>query len=66
MMSKKKEGVAPGSRKAQCSSIGQYQNRGVGKGRWGNREGRGLMGLLRSRESEKANSFEMKIKNILN
>ena len=30
MMSKKKEGVAPGSGKAQFISAGQYQNREVG------------------------------------
>ena len=34
MMSKKKEGMAPGSGKAQCSSVGQYQNREVGRGGW--------------------------------
>ena len=37
-MSKKKEGVAPGSGKAQCSSVGQYRNRELGMGGWGNRE----------------------------
>ena len=37
MMSKKKEGVAPGSGNAQCSSVGEYQNREVGRGGWGNR-----------------------------
>ena len=36
-MSKKNGGVAPGSGKTQCSSIGEYQNREVGKGRWENR-----------------------------
>ena len=38
MMSKKNGGVAPGSGKTQCSSIGEYQNREVGRGGWGNRE----------------------------
>ena len=37
MMSKKNRGVAPGYGKTQCSSIGQYQNREVGRGGWGNR-----------------------------
>ena len=34
----KKGGVAPGSGKTQCSSIGEYQNREVGRGGWRNRE----------------------------
>ena len=37
MMSKKKEGVAPGPGKAQCSSVGEYQDREVGRGWLGNR-----------------------------
>ena len=39
MMPKKKEGVAPGPgpRKAQCSSVGEYQDREVGRGGLGNR-----------------------------
>ena len=60
MMSKKNGGVAPGSGKTQCSSIGQSQNREVGRGGWGNRgEKRGLMGLLGSGETGKGKSFEM-------
>ena len=37
MRSKKNGGVAPGYGKTQCSSIGQNQNREVGRGGWGNR-----------------------------
>ena len=37
MMSKKNGGVAPGSGRIQCSSIGEYQNRVVGRDGWGNR-----------------------------
>ena len=32
----KNGGVAPGSGKAQCSSIGDYQDREVERGGWGN------------------------------
>ena len=32
MMPKKKEGEAPGSGKTQCSSVGDYQDREVGRG----------------------------------
>ena len=32
MMSKKNGGVAPGSGKTQCKSIGEFQNREVGRG----------------------------------
>ena len=60
MMSKKKEGVAPGSRKAQCSSVGKYQNRVVGMGGGGVQgDGRGLMGLWGSWKPGKGKSFEM-------
>ena len=60
MMSKKKEGVAPGSGKAQCNRVGQYQNRGVGWGGWGNR-GReeGLWDLLGRGDQGKGKSFKM-------
>ena len=37
MRYKKNGGVAPGSGKTQCSSIGQNQNREVGRGGWENR-----------------------------
>ena len=37
MMSKKNGGVAPGYGKTQCNSIGQYQDREVGRGGWENR-----------------------------
>ena len=61
MMSKENEGVAPGSGKTQCKSIGEFQNREVGRGRWKNRgrEGRGLMRLVGSGDPEKGKSFEM-------
>ena len=57
MMSKKKEGVAPGSGKAQCRGIPEQ---GSGS-RWmgEQRDGKGHMGLLRSRETGKGKSFEM-------
>ena len=60
MRSKKNGGVAPGSGKTQCNSIGEYQNREVGRSRWGNR-GReeGLMGLVGSGDPENGKSFEM-------
>ena len=59
MMSKKNGGVAPGSGKTQCSSIGQSQNGEVGGGDGGTGEGKGLMGLLGSGEPGKGRSFEM-------
>ena len=37
MMPKKKEGVAPSPGKAQYSSVGDYQDREVGRGGLGNR-----------------------------
>ena len=37
MMSEKKEGVDPGSGKAQCISVGKYQNRELVKGGCRNR-----------------------------
>ena len=36
-MSKKNGGVVPGSGKAQCSIVGEYQNREEGRGGLGNR-----------------------------
>ena len=40
--------MAPGSGRIQCSSIGEYQNRVVGRGGWGNREREeGLWDFLR-------------------
>ena len=36
-MSKKNGGVAPGSGETQCKSIGEFQNREMGKGGWKNR-----------------------------
>ena len=60
MMSKKKEGVAPDSEKAQCISVGEYQDREVGSGGLGNREeGRGHMGVSGHGEPGKGKSFEM-------
>ena len=37
MMPKKKVGVTPDPGKAQCSSVGEYQNREVGRVGLGNR-----------------------------
>ena len=37
MMSDKKEEVEPGSGKAQCISVEEYQNRELGSGGWRNR-----------------------------
>ena len=37
MRYKKNGGVAPGSGKTQCKSIGEFQNREAGRGRWRNR-----------------------------
>ena len=36
-MPKKKERVAPGPEKAQCSRVGEYQDREVGRNGLGNR-----------------------------
>ena len=54
MMSKKKEGEAPGPRKTQCSRVGEYQDMEVGRGGLGNR-GReeGLYGNFQERGSWK-------------
>ena len=57
MMSKKNGGVAPGSGKAQCTSIGEYQNREVGRGGWRN-TGREEE-LSGSGKPGKGKSFEM-------
>ena len=62
MMSKKNRVVVPGSRKARCSSVGQYQNREVGRGRWGNRgREKDLWNFRRvgSQEPGKGKSFEV-------
>ena len=58
-MMSKKEGVIPGSGKAQCSSVGQYQNREVGRIEWGYGRGKRAMGLSQSGEPGKGKSFEM-------
>ena len=60
MMYKKNGGVAPGSGKTQCSSIGQNQNREERRGGRKKRgKGRGLMGLWGSGVPEKGKSFEI-------
>ena len=47
MRYKKNRGVAPGSGKTECSSIGQNQNREVGWGGWENRGvGKGTYGTF--------------------
>ena len=60
MMYKKNGGVAPGSGKTQCSSIGQNQNREVGRSEWENR-GReeGLWDFQGMGGPEKGKSFEV-------
>ena len=60
MIPMKKERVAPGPGKAQCSSVGEYQDREVGMGWMGEQgEGRGLMGLSGRGNPGKGNSLEM-------
>ena len=57
----KNGGVAPGSGKTQCSSIGQKPEQGSGKGWMGEqREGRGLMGLSGSEGPERGNHLKCK------
>lgn len=46
MISRKKEGVASGSGKAQCSSIGEYQKREVGRVLRGTGEGNRAYGTF--------------------
>ena len=60
MRYKKNGGMAPGSGKTHCSSIGQNKNWEVGRGGWENRrrEG-GLCDFQGSRGPEKGKSFEM-------
>ena len=59
MMSDKKEGVDPGSGKAQCISVGEYLNREVGKVRWGTGGGKRACGTFGGQETRKG---EMKWK----
>ena len=56
---KKKEGVVPGPGKAQCSSVGKYQDREVGRCGLGNR-GReeGLWDFRGGGDPGKGKSFE--------
>ena len=63
MMPKKKEGEAPSPRKAQCSRLGEYQERGAGRGSWGNK-GReeGLWDFLRGEIQERGNNLKCKEK----
>ena len=60
MMPKKKEVVVPGPGKAQCSSVGEYQDREVGRGGLGNR-GReeGLWDFWGGGIQEREKSLEM-------
>ena len=60
MMPKKKEGEALGPGKAQCSSVGEYRDRGTVRGWIGEQgEGRVLMGLSGRVDPGKGKSFEM-------
>ena len=52
-MPKKKEGVAPVSGKAQCSSVGEYQDKEVGRGGWGTGGGKRAYGTFRKGGSRK-------------
>ena len=58
MMSKKKEGLAPGSGKAQCSNVGEYQDREVGRGNRGKEEG--LWDLQEGGIKERGNHLKCK------
>ena len=60
MMPKKKEGEASSPGKAQCSSVGEYQNREAGRGGLENR-GReeGLWDFREGGDPGKQNSFEV-------
>ena len=54
-----KGGEAPGPGKAQCSSVGEYQDREVGRGDWGTGQGKRAMGLSGRGDPGKGKSFEM-------
>ena len=61
MMSKKNGGVAPGSGKTQCKSIGEFQNREMGRGGWKNRETEeGLWDLQRVGTQKRGNHLKCK------
>ena len=65
MMYKKNRGVSPGSGKTQCSSIGQNQNREVGRGRWKNRgTEEGLWDFQGVGSQKRGNHLKCKLKNI--
>ena len=51
--------MAPGSGKTQCKSIGEFQNREAGRGRWRNRGREEGLWDLGSGDPEKGKSFEM-------
>ena len=53
MMTKKKEGVAPGPGKAQCSSVGQYQDRKWKGVDWGTGGRKRIYGTSRAGELRK-------------
>ena len=59
MMSKKKQGVAPGPGKAQCSSVGDYQDREVGRVDWGTGGGKRAYGTFGEGGSWKREIIEM-------
>ena len=58
-MPKKKEGEASSPGKAQCSSVGKYQDREAGRGGLQG-EGRGLMGLSGKEIQERGNCLKCK------
>ena len=62
MMPKKKEGETPGSGKAQCNSVGGYQDREVGRGGLGNRgKEEGLWDFLGVGSQERGNYLKCEL-----
>ena len=59
MMSKKNGGVAPGSGKTQCNTIGEFQNKEVGRGRWRNGGRKRAYKTFGEGDPGKGKSFEM-------
>ena len=60
MMYKKNGGVAPGSGKTQCSSIGQIQNRELGRGGSGSGRKGGLCDFQGVGDQKRGNHLKCK------
>ena len=60
MMFKKNGGVAPGSGKTQCKSIGEFQNREVGRGGWNRGTEEGLWDLRGVGTQKRRNHLQCK------